>query len=217
MTEADYLGGVEYRPLLVPHRHCSRSRRWRHFALACCRLLWPTLTEQARGVVELAERFLDRQATEQELLSGRERLLPEQTVPAIDAVFHAAERTARIKSVARHDVPVRCLAAYSMMSGKRVRAEVNAKIAHLVREVFGNPYRTVVFEPAWQTAEVQSLARAAYEERLEAGYLDPARLNILADALLDVGCDQQDALTHLREPGPHVRGCWVLEHLLGKE
>ena len=47
--------------------------------------------------------------------------------------------------------------------------------------------------------------------------LDPDRLAVLADALEEAGCDNADLLSHLRGPGPHVRGCWALDLLLGKE
>jgi hypothetical protein len=63
-----------------------------------------------------------------------------------------------------------------------------------------------------------ALAQAAYDQReLPAGTLDPTRLAVLADALEEAGCDQADLLSHLRDPGPHVRGCWVIDLLLGKE
>ena len=67
------------------------------------------------------------------------------------------------------------------------------------------------------TAEVVSLAEAAYDQRhLPSGHLDPQRLAVLADALEDAGCDNVDTLDHLRGPGPHVRGCWALDLALGK-
>ena len=63
-----------------------------------------------------------------------------------------------------------------------------------------------------------ALARGAYEDRqLPSGQLDPARLAVLADALEDFGCTDQTVLSHLRGPGPHLRGCRVLDLLLGKE
>jgi hypothetical protein len=46
--------------------------------------------------------------------------------------------------------------------------------------------------------------------------LDTVRLAVLADALEEAGCADADLLVHLRGPGPHARGCWVLELLLGK-
>jgi hypothetical protein len=88
---------------------------------------------------------------------------------------------------------------------------------HLVREVFGNPFRPVSLSPTWRTPQVVALAQADYEQReLPAGTLDPARLAVLADALEEAGCDQADLLGHLRGPGPHVRGCWAVDLLLGK-
>jgi hypothetical protein len=56
------------------------------------------------------------------------------------------------------------------------------------------------------------VAQAAYEERsLPAGEMDPVRLAILADALEEAGCGNEAILGHLRGPGPHVRGCWVVD------
>ena len=87
----------------------------------------------------------------------------------------------------------------------------------LFRDIFGNPFRPVAIFPAWKSQTVVSLAQAAYEQReLPAGTLDVARLAVLADALEDAGCDQADLLGHLRGPGPHVRGCWAVDLLLGK-
>ena len=72
------------------------------------------------------------------------------------------------------------------------------------------PHR-VALDPNWLTSTVVALARGIYEERA----FD--RLPILADALEDAGCDSADLLAHCRGDGPHVRGCWVIDVLLGKE
>ena len=53
--------------------------------------------------------------------------------------------------------------------------------------------------------------------RLPEGTFDTGRLAILSDALLDAGCDDEALLQHLREPGPHVRGCHGIDLILGKE
>jgi hypothetical protein len=64
---------------------------------------------------------------------------------------------------------------------------------------------------------VKRLAEDAYEHRhLAEGTLGPARLSVLADALEEAGCTNADLLTHLRGPGPHVRGCWVVDLILGE-
>jgi hypothetical protein len=82
----------------------------------------------------------------------------------------------------------------------------------LMRDVFGNPFRPVTFDPAWRTAAAVSLARQMYESR------DFGNMPILADALEDAGCDSADILTHCRDPKQvHVRGCWVVDLVLGKE
>jgi hypothetical protein len=89
--------------------------------------------------------------------------------------------------------------------------------APLIHDVFGNPFSPAAFDPVWRTPVVGSLARAAYEERsLPAGALDPGRLAVLADSLEEAGCSDGTVLSHLRGPGPHIRGCWALDLVLGK-
>jgi hypothetical protein len=87
----------------------------------------------------------------------------------------------------------------------------------LLHDIFGNHFRPVSIEPVLLTTTVMNLASAAYEERaLPSGEFDTARLAILADALEEAGCANADILNHLRGPGPHVRGCWVIDLLIGK-
>jgi hypothetical protein len=81
----------------------------------------------------------------------------------------------------------------------------------LVRDIFGNPFRQVTADPAWLTSTVVQLAAGIDAERA----FD--RLPILADALQDARCDSAEVLDHCRGPGPHVRGCWVVDLVLGKE
>jgi hypothetical protein len=80
----------------------------------------------------------------------------------------------------------------------------------LLREIFGNPFRPATFSPSWRTNTAVSLARQMYESR------EFSAMPILADALQDAGCDNEDVLNHCREAGVHVRGCWVVDLLLGK-
>jgi hypothetical protein len=86
-----------------------------------------------------------------------------------------------------------------------------SELATLVRDIFGNPFRPLAFDPAWRTTDVTLLARGIYEEKA----FD--RLPILADALQDAGCEVADILDHLRDPKQtHVRGCSALDLVLGK-
>lgn len=88
--------------------------------------------------------------------------------------------------------------------------EVTSYQVRILREIFGNPFRPVALDPRWLTSTVRFLAQSIYEDRA----FD--RLPILADALMDDGCDEPDILHHCRGPGPHVRGCWVVDAILGK-
>jgi hypothetical protein len=74
-------------------------------------------------------------------------------------------------------------------------------------------FRPVFADPTWltwQNGTIPKLAQAIYQERAFDGLL------VLADALEDAGCTYQDILNHCRSGGEHVRGCWVLDLLLGK-
>ena len=82
--------------------------------------------------------------------------------------------------------------------------------ADLLRDVMGNPFRRVTVDPTWLTPGVVRLARAAYVDRA----FD--RMPILGDALEDAGCIDIAILAHCRDPVDHVRGCWVVDALLGK-
>jgi hypothetical protein len=90
-------------------------------------------------------------------------------------------------------------------------AEEKARQADLLREMFGNPFRPLKAEPSWLTSDVLALARGIYEEKA----FD--RMPILADALQDAGCENVNVLDHCRNPNAaHVRGCWVIDMLLGR-
>jgi hypothetical protein len=95
--------------------------------------------------------------------------------------------------------------------GKRVWWSEAETLAKLVRDIFGNPFRPTIFSPAWRTDTAVSLACQMYEAR------EFSAMPILADALQDAGCDNDDILKHCRNPGPHVRGCWVVDMVLGRE
>ncbi len=81
----------------------------------------------------------------------------------------------------------------------------------MLHDIFGNPFRPPNFDPGWRTPTVVAMAERIYEER---GF---GLLPILADALEEAGCANAEMLAHCRGSGPHVRGCWIVDLLLGKE
>jgi hypothetical protein len=195
-------------------------RKLRLFACGCCRLIWDRLTDpRLRAAVEVAERFADGQSSQAELATAYTRVrglamgeyLPE--APGVE------ERTAAGLAIAT-TVAKPMSAAFGMtfmpvpLAGYRVGDRGgNAILCALIRCVFGNPFRPAALDPAWaRTASgaVAGLAAAIYQERA----FD--RLPVLADALEEAGCTDAQLLGHLRGPGPHARGCWVLDQLLGR-
>jgi len=197
----------------------ASDRKLRLFMTACCRRIWHLLKdESSREAVEVSERYADGLAAEKQLIAARSAILPDRRFfsdpgglqlrtrgdrrrAGFDAVIWAADANPRVAA----SESVR-LAAHA--SGDWW-VEYRAQVA-LLREVFGNPFRPVPFELAWRTAATEAIAQTIYDERR----FDD--LPILADALEEAGCTDTDILAHCRLPGEHVRGCWVIDLVLGK-
>jgi hypothetical protein len=200
----------------------ASQRELRLFTAACCRRAWHHLTdERSRRAVEVAERFADGQATTEELSAAHESAGKVATRSAgtaawdpTAAAWYATESRGRPNWWSAH----LATEAAARHGGQKAKTGERKAQAALLRCIIGNPFRPICIAPAWQTPPVVALARAAYDQReLPAGTLDLARLAVLADALEDAGCDQADLLAHLRGPCPHVRGCWAVDLILGKE
>jgi hypothetical protein len=91
----------------------------------------------------------------------------------------------------------------------------------LLRDRWGPTlFRPVAADPAWLAwhgGAIVKLAQAVYEEReLPSGHLDASRLAVLADMLEEANCSDPQLLGHLRGPGPHVRGCFAIDALMGR-
>lgn len=92
-------------------------------------------------------------------------------------------------------------------------AEECAAQTLLLRDIFDSPFHHASLSPAllaWNNSTVVTMAQSIYADRT----FDS--LPVLADALEEAGCDNQDILSHCRAEGPHVRGCWVVDLILGK-
>ena len=83
----------------------------------------------------------------------------------------------------------------------------------LLRDILGNPFRLVSLDPVWLTWHgglLVSMAQRMYDSR------DFSDMLVLADAMEEAGCTNQDILAHCRSGGEHVRGCWVVDLVVGK-
>lgn len=92
--------------------------------------------------------------------------------------------------------------------------------AAILHDLFDNDFLKLSLDPdwlAWNTATIPRISQVIYDERqMPGGTLDPARMSILADALLDAGCSDEEVVQHCRSDKPHVRGCWLVDLILGK-
>jgi hypothetical protein len=207
MTESEWLACTDPQKMLAFLRGKVSDRKLRLFAVACCRGSWPLLTdERSRKAVEVAERHADGIVNERGLRF---------------AFSCAADAFAYARSTHTADPQAAAGAANAAHPAADYYARyVTPRKEHpgFLCDLFGPlPFRPVSVSPAWQTAEVVALAQAAYDHReLPDGTLDTTRLAVLADALEEASCTNADILNHCRRPGVHVRGCWVVDLLLGK-
>jgi hypothetical protein len=206
MTEAEWLA-CENPHGMRDYVATSSSRKMRLFVCVCCRRIHCALTERGIAAIDLAERFADGDASHDELLTIRQSY-----VRSSDFGSSAASGLAVRLAVTFWQEQPACLSAsnWSAVATGEALDEWKAHAA-LLREIIGNPFRPVTFSPSWRTDTAVALARQIYESR------DFSAMPILADALQDAGCDNADILDHCRGDGPHVRGCWVVDLVLGKE
>lgn len=284
MTEAEWLACEKPLPMLEFLHDTASERKLRLFACACCRRVWPLLTDKrSRKAVEAAEQFADgclspdqfaivrASAQEAFLKVKREKQVVEATAEcaptaeycAVCARLYAiaaarltvaisADRSIELRdayyeneeewgnSGPRRGCSYWTITAAGESEETRVYAECSAKpleeidfdvddaarvagtkqeesevVAHiaLLRDIFGNPFCPLPVNPhmlAWNEGVVRKIAHSIYDE----GVFD--RLPILADALEEAGCITPDILNHCRQPDEHVRGCWVVDLILGK-
>jgi hypothetical protein len=223
MTEAEWLAATDPTPMLeyLQKAHRATERKLRLFAVACVRRIWHLIPDGGRAAIEAAERFADGQSDRGDLLAEQDRAWPFVWNNA-DTVACAAQSAAASCAALHGFKAARLQLAHVLNTGAGPwRGEFTAQ-AVLLREVVADPFRPVPAVdpawPAWQGDTPARLAQAAYDERhLPEGTLDPTRLALLGDALQDAGCTDPDLLRHLRGPGPHVKGCWALDIVLGKE
>jgi hypothetical protein len=214
MTEQEWLECSKPGQLLIRMHASKKPRKERLFACACCRHVWHLMTDpRCRRAVEVSEQFADGFASAQEFAeaqTGVEAARANQRYGGFDRESHlatAAGAALEGRTGAAHSVRI----AIRWVDGEQASLQEQAYHCWLIHEIFPNPFRPMSVDPFWQTGTVVPLAQSIYDERA----FD--RLPILADALEEAGCTNADILNHCRQPGEHVRGCWVVDLLLGRE
>jgi hypothetical protein len=200
------------------------SRKYRLLACASCRLILHLITDECLlQAIETAEAHADGLADKAnlvrlhaqahalgmsrgEVLSHMSNIMPgwselSDSWRVAHAVADAAGPDDGIFGNAMHS---------AACDGGKGKDTEDAGQAALIREILGNPFQPAFAEPEWLTSTVLALVRGIHEE------LAFDRMPILADALQDAGCEDSYILDHCRNAGPHTRGCWVVDLLLGK-
>jgi hypothetical protein len=231
MTEAQWLAATDPQVMLtfLQARGRASDRKLRLFAVACCRRIWDCLMDRRScEAVEVSERYADGLARGEELAEAwgaaraAARVLDHHPAWAAAWVADAGDPSSRTSLESAKGAGPPGTAPWDVGKTTEFRDERAAQ-ASLLRDLFGPlPFRLLPpLAPSlldWNGGLVLHLALSAYECRAEpGGHLDPARLAVLCDALLDAGLPPDaEILQHLRGPGPHWRGCWPLDLLLGR-
>jgi hypothetical protein len=211
------------------------ERKWRLFAVACCRAVLPLCVEPWHSeTFDQAERIADgpdpgaeckgisqlshadnwrRRWSEWYAYSEWDRpARPDNEVWAERALLDLGVwREGALTRHRIHESLLSALAPEPHPDRERLRGEWEVRFAAVLREIAGDPFALVNFDPNWRTWTAVKLARLMHEAHKF------SLMPILADALQDAGCDNDDILNHCRDPNAaHVRGCWVVDLVLGK-
>jgi len=207
----------------------ASDRKLRLFGAHCCQVLVDVLDDRGLTALATAERFAEGLCGPDELEQARSaandafcefddshswgpggRLGWESAANAIESICHRDDLLTFLDGVCLESAVVSAVDQPPQLK-RAMRRLALLNQSRLLRDIFGNPFRPVEIDPRWRTSDVVGLARAIYDDR---GF---ERMPILADALMDAGCENEEIIGHCRGGGPHVRGCWVVDMILGKE
>jgi hypothetical protein len=201
MTEKEWRACGAPDTLLKACWPTASARKKRLFGVACCRCALHLFrdTDRCRAAVEAAERFAEGEATPGELEAATTGLAWNGCITG--TCDPDPDRSRRVWEGAVNTL---------YHSGAKWHTQLDL-ICELIRDIFPCPSCPASLDASWLTSDVNLLSRGIYDERA----FD--RMPILADALQDAGCNRDGILEHCRDPKQsHVRGCWVLDLILGK-
>jgi hypothetical protein len=223
MTERDWLNSTDPQAMLAFLRDSSKlsERKARLLGVAVCRGIWPLFVdERSRQAVEVAERFADGAAGEDELAAGLQVAwgAGEDFIIALQWAEAVAARAARLTvGTGAEEGAALALEAATRAARMAGRGRSSHNQCALLLEFFGNPFKPVKLDPSvlhWNDACLPKLAASIYDER----DFSPERLGVLGDALEEAGVTDEAVMSHCRQQGAvHVRGCWLIDCLTGRE
>jgi hypothetical protein len=232
VTEAEWLICANPNAMLEHLRGKVSERKLRLFGCAVCRVVWHLFTdERSRKAVDVVERYVDGLASLEEMAVAEKAASDARDLavgPCSNAPRRHRSRAGRCTSWAAYDLTtipdgedvcqyvwrdVEDATTYAL-DAERGHCRENGRLgASLLRDIVGNPFRPSSINPTWlafNDGTIKKLAQAVYDDRAF------ERLPILADALEEAGCTDAQILHHCRQSAGHVRGCWVIDLILGK-
>ena len=218
---ADPMGMLDY----LRRTDWGSDRKLRLFSCACVRRIWALLTdERSRKAVEVAEIYADGLADRAQLLHARDEAREAKRLFKFSAKEHHCRRAANAAQEVTRDAAASAAFNASVESSRALSIQDHnccsgtelQQQTIMLRDIVANPFApSRPIDPAllrWNDGTVLRIATGIYEERAF------ERLPVLADALLDSGCDDETMLEHCRQQeGVHSKGCWVIDLILGKK
>jgi hypothetical protein len=224
MTEAEWLSGMRASSLLgylldAVGRDRPTDRRFRAFACACLREVYDVLPDRrSRQVVDVAEQFANGLTSRRKLEqaaraageAAREAWFGVQEGGVPDHLFYLANAASELGEETGARAAWSVCHLLAGLAGPHVPRDVPG----LIREVFGNPFRSPALPDGWRAWNRGTVVRLAQQIREEQRFDE---MPVLGDALEEAGCTDTTILDHCRSGGHHVAGCWVLDLLLAEE
>jgi hypothetical protein len=236
MTEAEWMACTDPQKMLEVLKGKAGDRKLRLFACSWLRLFACScfghardsiLDERNQRAIELAERLAEGRAMNRNEIEVVRASARNGTAwcTILDSAWNAALHAARSGA----GDAARCAIRSKTWRGEEwwdaawshARDQARKTQAALLHDLFGTlPFRPTTLPSSvrtWNGGLIERLAEATYEHRLlPSGQLDQERLAVLADAMEEAGADAE-MVEHLRQLGPHVRGCFVVDLLTGRE
>ena len=214
MRESDWLKSDNAVEMLASMPEQPSDRKLRLFACACCRHFENLLEEGPfTQAVETAEMFADGESSKAALKRARQGVREVRHEMSSDSTeartiwvaLWLAEMTASENAFGGVADEIQRLVTEGLLQPN----EQPPSASHL-RRIIGNPFHAAAIDADWKSSEVVTLAQSIYDERA----FD--QMPQLGKALKKAGCSDNDVLKHCRSKSPHVRGCWVVDQLIGR-
>lgn len=223
MSEADWYCSDDIPAMinyLIDVKHADRTpdglRKLRLFACGCCRRAWHLLDSypEIRESIEAAEGHADGKVSISRMRKAIAKTIGISTRQR--SANHAPVSIGHIASAARcacgarpHTWLISACESISFALGFNPAADAK-NLANILRCIVNLSLPTPNSQASWITQDCIDFAKAIYISN------SFENMHVLSDLLEDAGCDDLSILEHCRNCHVHLRGCWVLDLVLGK-